>query len=310
MSDVLRDLLRVDPALPEQADFDAWWPRWLAVCGARSAPIDRAIAAGFATDRVAWAFAAGYQAALRRLDPTLSDGEVAALCVTEKTGRPRDILTALTPQQASKAPKDSEHGWRLRGDKRFVSLADRATVLLVAARAGEVHGRPDLRLVRVLASDPGVTITVHPPLPFTPEANHGSVALDVVLDADRIYAGDGYAAYVKPFRTIEDLHVTAAITAHLLRLGRAQAWPGALLARVVAQLELARSLAARPPADPMLHITLDGYLSQLRALVRDVDDHWPEDDVNGTRWRRDTPLLTIADGVRRQRSLRAWEAFP
>jgi len=297
---LLSTLLGADVPPEEQPGFDDWWPRWLDACEVWGAPIDRAIAAGFDADRVAWAFAAGYQAALRRLDPTLSVEAVAALCVTEESGRPRDILTSLI--------RDGER-WRLRGSKRFVSLADRAAELLVAARTGEADGRPTLKLVRVRRDDAGVSIAVHPPLPFTPEANHGSVTLDATLDADRLYEGDGYTRYVKPFRSIEDLHVTAAVLAHLLRFGLDRRWPDALLGRLVNQLQAARALAALSPADPALHIALDGYLSEVTRLVKDANQQWTDGDGTGERWLRDSPLLTIAQGARERRTLRAWEAF-
>ena len=53
-----------------------------------SLPIDRAVAGGFLADRVAYAFAAGYEAALRRLAPGLPKGPIVSLCITERGGGP------------------------------------------------------------------------------------------------------------------------------------------------------------------------------------------------------------------------------
>ena len=59
---------------------------------------EQALLGGFDADRVGWAFASGYQAALRALLPELPADAVAAFCVTEESGnRPRDIHTRITP---------------------------------------------------------------------------------------------------------------------------------------------------------------------------------------------------------------------
>src|SRR5690348_2628168 len=61
-------------------------------------PIERAILGGAAADRLAWAFAAGYAAALRGLvsEADLPEGDLAALAATEQGGaHPRAIATEL-----------------------------------------------------------------------------------------------------------------------------------------------------------------------------------------------------------------------
>ena len=74
-----------------------------------------AIAGGFAADRVGWAFASGYQAALRALVPGLSHDTLAAFCVTEAEGnRPRDIRTTIVPQP--------DGTLRIDGSKRWTTL--------------------------------------------------------------------------------------------------------------------------------------------------------------------------------------------
>ncbi len=46
---------------------------------------------------------------------------------------------------------------------------------------------------------------------FVPEVPHARVQLnDVRLDAAALLPGDGYQAYVQPFRSIADMHVTLA----------------------------------------------------------------------------------------------------
>ncbi len=61
-----------------------------------SLPMDRAVAGGFLADRIGYAFAAGYEAALRRLAPDLPEGPIVSLCITEKEGaHPRAIKARL-----------------------------------------------------------------------------------------------------------------------------------------------------------------------------------------------------------------------
>ncbi len=122
-----------------------------------------------------WAFAGGYQAALRALRPELPHDSMVALCVTEEAGnRPRDIRTTITPQA---------------------------------------------------------------PLP-----------------------GAGYDCYVKPFRTLEDVHVTLAVLSYVLREARARGWPGALREQLVALLSLLLLLAPEDASAASTHVALAGAL--------------------------------------------------
>ena len=59
-----------------------------------------------------------------------------------------------------------------------------------------------------------------------PDIGHARLHLDNVLC--ELLPGDGWDSYVKPFRSIEDLHVLAAITAWLYGIGRDGGWPAAL----------------------------------------------------------------------------------
>ena len=67
-----------------------------------------------------------------------------------------------------------------------------------------------------------------PPTRFVPEVPHAQVLMqDLRVSASALLPHDGYDAYVKPFRTIEDLHVTLAVLAYLLREARVRHWPAA-----------------------------------------------------------------------------------
>jgi hypothetical protein len=73
-----------------------WWTRHRAIAREHVDPIHQAIIGGFVADRVGWAFASGYQAALRALFPDAPADRICALCVTEADGNsPKAIKSSL-----------------------------------------------------------------------------------------------------------------------------------------------------------------------------------------------------------------------
>ncbi len=291
---VLERLLDESPTPTPTESAERWWGGLLAATKGL-APIDVALVGGFVADRLGWAFASGYQAALRAL---FGVGERrAALCATEDGGgHPRAIHTRL------------EAG-RLNGTKRFVTLGCFAERLFVVAREGEdPDGRPRLRVGAVDPMAPGVRFEVQPPIPFTPELPHTVVQL-LGAPAD-ILPGDGYARYLKPFRTVEDLHVHAALGGHLLQVGRRCGWPPDVLAALCAQVAALRGLAAEDPSAPQTHVALGGVLTNGGRVLRACADLWAqvEPEVR-SRWERDQPLLGVAGKVRARRLEAAWRAL-
>ncbi len=295
--------LRAAPVAERCADAATFFARFRPAAARGGATIDLAIDLGFAADRVAWAFAGGYQAALRALVPDLAPDAIASLCVTEQGGnRPRHVQTTLTG--------DGAGGFVLDGHKRWTTLGPASTTLLVVARAGGSDDRPLLRVARIDAHATGVTIERQPDTPFVPEVPHASVRLDQVrVAADALLDGDGYERCVKPFRTIEDAHVTAAIVAYLLAEARRRAWPVAFRDRAVATLASLRDAGADDPSSPETHAALGGALAFALALARDADALFGDapGDAEAARFRRDAPLLSVAAVARARRSERAWE---
>jgi acyl-CoA dehydrogenase len=111
MNSVIDRCLRASTQVPALETVADWWPRWRSNASVRAAPIEQAIAGGFDADRVGWAFASGYQAALRALVPDLASDALAALCVTEETGnQPRDVRTVFTAR--------ADGGASITGSKR------------------------------------------------------------------------------------------------------------------------------------------------------------------------------------------------
>lgn len=310
MMRALDDLLRTPPAAPvAAADLAAWWPAWLSLQSAAETPAALALRCGYAADRVGWAFAGGYQAALRALLPALQGPGLAALCVTEAAGnRPRDIGTRIVPQ--------ADGTLRIDGAKRWTTLGPQSATLLVAGvwspEGAAPPARPQLRVVRVESNTPGVELQAMPPTRFVPEVPHAGVLLhEVRVPASALLPGDGYAGVVKPFRTVEDIHVMLAIGAYLLREARARGWPADFAERLVAQLALLAMLSGAAASAASTHLALAGGLRVLQQLFAESDNLWPADadDAAAARWRRDTPLLQVAGAARAQRAVRAWQAL-
>ena len=293
---------QVAPAVVERVG--QWLPQWRAIAAAQADPMARAIAGGHVADRVGWAFAAGYQAALRALVLGLPDDTLAALCVTEERGnRPRDIATTITA-----LPDGSVS---ISGAKRWTTLGPDSALLLVVGRVADASDgeRPRLRVARVPTATPGLTLVGMAPTCFVPEVPHTGVRLDDVrLAADALLAGDGYAAYVKPFRTIEDLHVTAAVLAYLLREARARDWPAGFRERVVATLVALTALAAERASAAATHVALEGALQWAHQLYAEAGALWAAaGDEAAARWQRDAALFGVAGTARAARARRAWE---
>jgi alkylation response protein AidB-like acyl-CoA dehydrogenase len=242
---------------------------------------------------VAYAFAGGYRLALEALS---GDARDAALCVTEVGGNhPRAIETTFADG-------------RVTGVKQWATGADRAATLLVCAKTGDgADGRPLLVLVRVAAAAPGVTIEAASAA-FVPEIAHAKVTLAGA--AGERLPGDGYADYVKPFRTVEDLHVHAALIGYWCRVARERALAIELRERLLALAACARGLAGEDPKAASTHAVLGGLIATTAAVVPDLERAWElaaggADDW--TRWVRDRAILAVASKARVERRARAWE---
>jgi alkylation response protein AidB-like acyl-CoA dehydrogenase len=260
--------------------------------------IARAAAAGLAADRVAYAFAGGYEAALARLVPDLPRGAFACLCATEQGGaHPRAIRTRFD-------------GATLTGTKTFVTLGREADVLLVVATRGDGEdGRPRLVVARVPRDRPGLAMRDRPPSPVAPEIAHAEVTLDAVrVEPGELLPGDGYDGYLKPFRTIEDAHVLAAVTAHLIGLGRDHGWERAWIEEGALVVLALRAVAGEPPLRAEAHVALAGALARVRALVASAEIA-KCDEPTRARFERDRALLLVAEGAREKRRDAAWVAL-
>jgi acyl-CoA dehydrogenase len=300
--DILGHLLRAASAVPECPDVERWWPAFRELARTWRNPMDRALAAGFAADRAAWAFAGGYQSALQALFPGIAEDTLAALCVTEEEGNhPRAIRSAL---------RRVAHGWQLDGAKRWTTLGPQGALFLVVARDVAAPGeRPALKVARVPSGAGGVRIEAMRATRFVPEVPHARLFFEgVALDEDALLPGDGWALYAKPFRTVEDAHVNAALLAYLLREARRLGWPHAWIERAAALLLALRALAAEEPSLPQTHVALAGILQSGAALMAEAESNWDASpaDAARARWLRDRELLQVAASARARRTESAW----
>jgi hypothetical protein len=305
MNPALAACLPAPPPARTINDVAEWWQVWQSVHSGNPGAAALAIAGGFAADRIGWAFASGYQAALRALVPDLPHDTLAALCVTEADGnRPRHIRTTIAPQP--------DGTLRIDGAKRWTTLGPASTLLLIVGALPVPDGadRPVLRVARVPIPTPGLVLQPMPPTRFVPEVPHAQVLMQGVrVSACALLPHDGYDAYVKPFRTIEDLHVTLAVLAYLLREGRMRHWPAAFNEQLVAALALLLHLAGEDARAASTHIALAGALRSAHRLYAEASPLWAAtgDDPAAGRWQRDAALFEVAGSAREQRAERAWQ---
>ena len=298
-------------------DVHAWRAWWRGSGLGREAPALIALRGGHAADRLGWAFAAGYQAALRALVdrpgwPGWAPEDLVALCLTEATGnRPRDL-------QAS-ACRTPDGGWLLNGHKRWTTLGPACDQLLVVVRDADADAdaatdaaaaAPALIALRVPADAPGLRFEPMPPTPFVPEVPHAGLSLAAVhLPEPARLPGDGWNDVGKPFRTHEDTLVGVAALAHLLREARRLGWPHDWRQRALATLQALLVAADAPASEPRTHVLLAGALDGAQALYAECPALWARtpDDPAAARGPRDLGLMQVARAARVQRAERAWQ---
>jgi alkylation response protein AidB-like acyl-CoA dehydrogenase len=283
-------LLQTHERLPAAASLEEWYAALLARLGT-PAPFELALFGGRWAATPGLAFLAGYQGALRVLWPS-APWSLGALCVTEnKSTRPADLYTRLS-------------GLALSGRKDFVTAAEAADWLLVAAREEEPGQAAQLALGVVFNGAPGVRIEALPALPLMPDIGHGRLHL-AGAHCERL-AGDGWQVYVKPFRSIEDLHVLGAVGAWLYGVGQDSAWPQVLQLRLLGLLAGCAEAARQCPSSPAAHLLLAGLFAQLAALDSELDAAFAAGPAEwAALWQRDKALLAIAGAARGKRLQRA-----
>ena len=301
---ILSEILSAPVEAVQWNTLDEFWSQHCQVVEAAKNPVDAAIQGGFRSSVLATAFAAGYQAALNRLFPSLPRDCIVSLCVTERGGgHPRAIL--------SRIEAGASGTYTLTGEKRWATLSSRASLLLVVARMGEdaATNRANFRVIRVSPNAPGVTIVPMPETPFVPEIRHAEVSLNSVSISEvDVLPGDGYEDYVKPFRTVEDIHVHAAGAGYCIRICRQYDLGRPLTERFVHLAASLQHLAHEDPKEPVTHIVLAGLLAEFMTALREFDVAFAKLAPDAyAKFASDKPIFDIASRVRAERSAKAWE---
>src|SRR5262245_56585618 len=116
--------------------------------------VERALWGGLQSDRLGYAFVAGYGSALRRLflhaGAPIPARKVCLAATEAGGGHPRAIETTL---------REDNGAFLLRGQKTFATLASVSDELLVVASRGQSDdGKKQLVIVRVARDAKGLTI--------------------------------------------------------------------------------------------------------------------------------------------------------
>lgn len=286
--------------LEPPADAAAWWAAHAAADF--SSPFEAALLGGLRTDRLAFAFASGYEAALASM-LTAPIASPCALCATEDgPPHPKHLETQATQARGE---------FTLRGTKSFVTLGHLARSLLVFARdsAQEAQGHVQTGVYVVPADAPGVSLERMPTLPFVPEIPHARVILEQVrVPLDARLPGDGWADFVRPFRTVEDIFVHVGLLGYVLRLARLHDAPPGVIESVTHTLGALASLARCDASEASTHVALAGAIHSAGRIAREVAS-WLPPGPDAERLARDAPLMRVASKARALRLAKARTAL-
>ena len=238
---------------------------------------ERALASGLRADRVAYAFLGGYHAAC---DALMGPAPTPAMCVTE-TGPPH--------------PRHIECRWSdgvVTGTKTYVTGGPLAQTLHVLCAADGAGDQRRLVVATVPAAADGVEVESLPPTSFVPEVPHGRVRFTNARPTTVVE--DGWSAYVKPFRTVEDIHVNLAVAVYAARALHRHGGPAEDIDSLCAVVHALCDLSARSPKDPGNHRALAGVF----ALSSPIWERLTLPGEEGERWLRDRRLLRIAQSAR------------
>ena len=289
-----QNLLNRRDRLPVNPDLAEGFATLLHALGTVT-PLELAVVGGRLMSTPGLAFLVGYQAALRMLWPS-APLSLGALCATEQRSlRVADMQTRLSDLRVS-------------GRKDFVTAGDAADWLLVAARSEASGETPRLSLAVVYPDEPGVRVEKLAAIPLMPDISHGRVFLDNALC--ELLAGDGWDAYVKPFRTLEDIYVLSAMTAWLYGVGQDSDWPQALQLRLLALLAGCAEVSRQAPNNPCGHVLLGGLFAQFEGLKAEINQALAEGPPQwAAMWQRDQAVMDLAAGARGKRLAKALAAI-
>ena len=260
-----------------------------------NSPLLVALELGLRATTIGQAFALGYRCALQELLPTLPQDQWAAFCVTEEAGvHPKKLTTTLSSDNL------------ISGEKSFVSMADKATQLIVIAVAGRNGDRPLLKAVKVSMPVVGAQVDVMPSMGMMPEVGHGKLTLENV--PCEVLEGDGYLDFNKKFRTIEDAHLLMAFTSLILSKSVRFGLDDSLIDECLVIISSLFSLSFEDA--PINTLQLSG-LYKLFEVLRDKFEIQLSEINAGfkSEWERDSKVFGLSKKTRLVKRNKALEAF-
>jgi hypothetical protein len=181
----------------------------------------------------------------------------------------------------------------------------------VAASEGVTHDdKNKIRMMKVDSNAPGVSITPMK-INLVPEISHCELAFtNVTVSKSDLLSGDGYEDYIKPFRTVEDLHISAAMLGYLFRNACRYVWDREIRQRILGCIFTIRNLTLSPPGAPSVHIVTGDALRQVKELIKVTEPLWEKvSEEKKEAWNRDKVLMNIAHKARNRRLQTAWEFY-
>lgn len=291
-------------ALPAET-ARSWVSHWQALPFAGASAFELAVRGGFQADRASWAFCSGYQAALRACFPNTEGEGLFAFCLSEQRGQSSRFLQTRWSASAQ--------GIELKGSKSWTALFAHCTAFFIACKKDNAAAEEAelFKVVRVPAGRAGLSFDVRQPGSFMPELPTARMQLAAVqVEQSSLLPGDGWADYAKPFSALEELYVSAALLAYLLREGRLHGWPHDYLQELLAALALLGELATIWIGQPGQQIALAGATAWARKLFTQANALWQRDPEHraAKRWSRDESIQSLWVRSGERRAAKAWQA--
>lgn len=171
------------------------------------------------------------------------------------------------------------------------------------------EGRNQIRIVRVPRDAHGLSVSPMIQVPFIPEISHDEVSFDNVrVPTEALLPGDGYTDHLRPFRTAEDVFVSAALMGYLFRIAHELGWPHAIFELLTCHVASLHAIVGEDLTAPETHVALGGLFAQQRLVLGQVDKLWQDaDPTSRDSWNRDKVILEVAGKVRAARLDTAWK---
>jgi acyl-CoA dehydrogenase len=249
---------------------------------------EKAVFSGFSSSQLSFAFLSGYEAACY----FISKKRLSCVCVTENTkGSPsKSINTRIT--------KIDENFSTLKGEKSFVTFGEHCKYLLIFAKDDEGV----VRCVLLNSNQQGIEFeSPVKKLNFLNEIPHSKIKLDLKISNEWILKGDGYIHYLKPFRTIEDIHVFGSFLGYFIRVGRLSHWSENLLIKMLKLIILLNNLIQFNLLSPVNHLLLNEIHEEFKIILEQISTLEFHNKEEKQFFLRDKMIFKVSDSIREQR---------